>query len=211
MIVTGLRPDARIPGYLVVEVDRHRYAALPAEVVSALGLKPGLELDDQAKAELEAAVSAEGAYRVALRLLAAKPRASGELRRKLKERGHAPPAVDAALEKLESAGLLNDYEFARHFVRVRTARGHGRPRLIADLLQLGVDRALAEKAVEEVVEVEGVDELDQVRRLVEKRLAQLEDVPPKVRKRRVLAYLRRRGIGGSAIRQILEEMLSQRC
>jgi hypothetical protein len=56
-----------------------------------------------------------------------------------------------------------------------------------------------------------LDNLEQARRLMEKRLAQLEDLPPKVLRRRMLAFLRRRGLTGYQVRQLLEEMLSQRC
>ncbi|GBD32924.1 Regulatory protein RecX [bacterium HR33] len=211
MIVTALRPDARSSGHVVVEVDRQRYAVLPVEVVGSLGLRQGLILSDELKGKLDQAVAVEGAYRVALRLLAARPRASGELINKLYQRGHSAEAINAALEKLKEAGLLDDLQFARHFVRVRAPRGHGRARLVTDLLQRGVERTLAERAVDEVIEAEGLDNLEQARRLMEKRLSQLEDLPLNVQRRRILAYLRRRGLSGYQIRQLLEEMLSQRC
>lgn len=211
MIVTALRPDARSSGHVVVEIDRQRYAVLPVEVVGSLGLRQGLIVGEELKSRLDAAVAVEGARRVALRLLAARPRASGELINKLHQRGHSWEAINAALEKLKGAGLLDDLEFARHFARVRASRGHGRARLVADLLQRGVERTLAERAVSEVIEAEGLDNLEQARRLMEKRLAQLEDLPPKVLRRRMLAFLRRRGLTGYQVRQLLEEMLSQRC
>jgi regulatory protein len=210
VIVTALRPDARSSGYVVVEVDRQRYGVLPVEVVGSLGLRQGLIVSDELKAKLDAAVSVEGAYRVALRLLGARPRASGELIDKLHQRGHNREAIDAALRRLEDAGLLDDLEFARHFARVRASRGHGRARLITDLLQRGVERTVAERAVDEVIQAEGVDHLEQARRLLEKRLPQIQEQPPKVRRRRMLAYLRRRGLAGYQTRQLLEEMLSQR-
>lgn len=211
MIVTALRPDARCAGNVVVELDRQRYAVLPVEVVGSLGLRQGLVLGEELKNKLDAAVAVEGAYRVALRLLAARPRASGELINKLYQRGHSAEAISAALDKLKSAGLLDDLEFARHFARVRAPRGHGRARLVTDLLQRGVERSLAERAVDEVIQAEGLDHVEQARRLMEKRLPQLDHLPFKVRKRRILAFLRRRGLTGYQIRQLLEEMLSQRC
>lgn len=211
MIVTALRPDARSAGNVVVEIDRQRYAVLPVEVVGSLGLRQGLILGEELKNRLDAAVAVEGAYRVALRLLGARPRASGELINKLYQRGHSAEAINAALDKLKSQGLLDDLEFARHFARVRAPRGHGRARLVTDLLQRGVERSLAERAVDEVIQAEELDHIEQARRLMEKRLPQLDDLPPKVRKRRILAFLRRRGLTGYQIRQLLEEMLSQRC
>ena len=199
MTVTGLRPDARASGWLVIEVDGARLGSLPVERVRALGLKQGMKLDADGRARLEAAVQAEKAYAAATRTLAARPRASYELRRRLHAKGHRPGAVAEAVGRLESAGLLDDFEFARHFARVRQERGLGPSRLLTELLRRGVERTIAERAIAEAMEAEGVDPLERVAALARKRAHQLRDVPTAKRFRRVLAYLQRRGHSGSDV------------
>src|SRR6266581_39312 len=43
-VLTGLAPDPRQPGYLLVDVDRGRFASLPADAVEPLRLLVGAEL-----------------------------------------------------------------------------------------------------------------------------------------------------------------------
>ena len=95
-------------------------------------------------------------------------------------------------------------EYARHFAGVRLGRGHGPPRILTDLLSHGVERRLAERAIEEVVDREGFDPMEQARLLVEKRLAQLGDLPRERLQRRLLAFLVRRGYRGWEVRDLVE-------
>lgn len=206
-VITTIVEDPRAPGNLVVEVNGARFASLPADAVSRLRLAEGKPLDEAGFARLERAANVEAAYRVAVRLLALRPRAVNELLRRLRDRGHDPSAVGAAVGRLEEQGLLDDHEFARHFARVRSSRGHGPGRLITDLLARGVDRRKAEQAVYEVLDAEEVDVLGQARSLAEKRCGQLGDLPAGVKQRRLLAYLGRRGYHGYEVREIVREVV----
>lgn len=205
--VTSLVSDRRKSGNLVVEVDGARFASLPAEVVQSLGLEAGQELDDQRHERLVKAAENEAAYHVALRILAAMPRAVTELSRRLRQRGHSISAATDAVQRLESCGLLDDEEFARHFTRVRISRGHGPPRILTDLLNRGVERRLAERAIDEVVAQEGIDPNREARVVAEKRASQLGGLSPDVKKRRLLAYLNRRGFRGYEVTEMVDELV----
>src|SRR5688572_26343933 len=149
----------------------------------------------------------EAARRVALRLLASRPRAVQDLKRRLRDRGHDPRAIDSVVQRLETSGLLDDAEFARHFVRVRTPRGLGPSRLVHDLLTQGVDRRVAEGAVRDIEQVEGTDVAAAARALAEKRVPQLAGLPVQRRRRRLLIYLARRGFRGHEIREMVTELV----
>jgi len=207
MLITALTPDPRQPGYLVVEADRARYASLPLEVVHQLELAEGVEVRGELAQRLKRAADVESAYQVATRLLAMRPRSVYEMLARLRERGHDPGAAATAVGRLETARVLDDAAYARHFARVRASRGHGAARLLHDLLAKGVDRRVAERAIAEVLDANGVDPLAQARALAEKRLAQLQDVPPRQRRRRLLAYLARRGFRGRAVQELVSELL----
>ncbi len=206
--ISDLLPDPRAPGYLLVEVDGARFASLPEEIVVLLGLCKGKLLDPEAFGELTRVADVEAAHRVALRLLAHRPRAVNEMLRQLRNRGHNPSAAAEAVGRLEANGLLDDLEFARHFARVRTGRGHGPPRLISDLLARGVDKRLAERVVCETIEEEDIDPMTQARQLAEKRSAQLGDLPAQKKRRRLLAYLGRRGYRGYEVDEMVREVLA---
>lgn len=206
VLITGLRADARVAGAVIIEVDEARVASLPPEIVRELGLVLGAELSQsQYEAVLRAAL-AEGARRVALRLLESRPRAIKDLKRRLRERGHHPEPIEQAIDRLQAAGLLDDVRFSEHYARVRATRGHGPSRLIHDLLMLGVDRAVAERAVREVATAEGLDAGATARSLAEKRVAQLRGVPVTAQRRRLLIYLARRGFRGSDVREMVTKL-----
>lgn len=208
MLVSALRPDPRLPGCVIVEIDGARLASLPIEIVVELGLVSGAELAPNRHETLLEAARVEAARRVALRMLSIRAHAVKDLARKLRDRNHEPQAVKLALDRLEAAGLLNDAEFARHFARVRAPKGHGPSRLVHDLLSLGVERVVAEQAVAEVAAAESFDTEAAARRLAEKRVVSLKTLARPMRRRRILAYLARRGFRGMAIRAMVEEMLT---
>ena len=209
MRVTALRSDRRVPGCLVVEVDGTRFASLPGEVVHALKLERGAELDQERMDRLSYLADVEASYRVAIRMLASRPRAVNEVLRRLRDRGHNPSAAAEAVGRLETKGLLDDEKFARHFARVRSARGHGAPRLLTDLLARGVERRMAERAIDETLDAEGVDATAQARALAEKRLGQLGGLPPDTLRRRVLSYLGRRGFRGYEVTGLVDDLIAE--
>lgn len=206
-IVTGLRADARAPGNVVVEIDGRRYGSLPVERVRALGLAGGTTLDDFHLEALAAAAAEESAIRAAVAALARRPRAGADLARWLMRRGHPPPAARRAVERLAERGILDDRAFARHYTAQRLRRGHGPARLLRDLLALGVDRAVADEALREARDAEGVNPSVEAERLARRRLAQIERLPPKVQRRRLVAFLGRRGHDGAVVRRIVEALV----
>jgi len=206
--VTALEEDRRIDGNILVEIDNRRFASLPADTVASLELKVGLDLEDEHFERLEHAADVEAAYLVAVRILTAMPRAVKDLKMRVRQRGHKSDIVDEAVGRLERAGLLDDAEFSRHFTRVRLGRGHGPPRILTDLLSKGVDRGLAERSIAEVVEAEQFEPDDRVRLLAEKRSGQFGDLAKDVKRRRLVAYLRRRGFRGYEVTEIIEEVLA---
>ena len=210
MIVTRVRQDPRALDCVIVDVDGARFAAVPVEAARQLGLSKGSQLEEQCRERLAYLGDVEGAKRVALRLLALRPRGVQEMLRRLRERGHDPSAVAEVVGRLESQGLLDDTAFAEHFARVRSAKGHGRARLLTDLLARGVERRVAERAIDRVLATEEVDEQEAVRRLALKRIGQLKGLPRDVVVRRVVGYLARRGFRGREIACLVESEAAAR-
>ncbi len=204
-VVTGLALDPRQPGYRLVEVDRGRFASLPAERLDPLGLEVGKVLEPAAMDCLQQLADEESAYRAGVRKLALRAHAWADLRRRLLQKQHPPAAIDAALKRLARRGLLDDARFATDYAMTRAGRGRGPARLIGDLLRQGVDRRLAEVAVQRALAAEGIDPERQASEVVAARARQLAHVPLPARKRRLMAFLVRRGYAGPGARQLVEE------
>ena len=208
MILTGLAPDPRRPEYRLVEVDRGRFASLPAAALAGLDLVIGREVNPLVLERLQELADIEAAHRAGLRALARRAHARHDLRRRLLQKQHPPHAVDEALARLEATGLLDDARFAIDYAAAKARRGRGPARLIGDLLAQGVERRVAENAVRTSLAAEGVDPAEAVRALAEKRARQLAGLPQPVRKRRLVAFLMRRGFSGAEVREVVEGLAS---
>lgn len=97
--------------------------------------------------------AAEQGERRALAWLARRPLTEAELRQRLAAAGHAAAVIEGICRRLGSAGLIDDHKLATHFVVTRAERlGHGRERLVGDLVRRGVSRSTAAAAWDEAVE-----------------------------------------------------------
>ncbi len=205
-IITALEPDPRRPGTVRLAIDGVKFGAVPREFVAAAGLTAGRPVDPELQPRLTQAADAEAAYRTVLRALERRSFARRDLERRLLRKGHPPLAVEAALARVAELGLLDDAAFARDFVRTRAARGRGPGRLIRDLLAMGVERGQIDRAIA-AEWPDGSDRTGVPQALASKRAAQLGDLPRPVKRRRILAYLARRGFTGHDISDLVSRVV----
>jgi regulatory protein len=86
--------------------------------------------------------------RAAMNLLARREHCAIELREKLARRGGEPALIDSVLAELGKEGLQSDERFVEAFLHMHRNRGHGPVRILRELELRGVQRELAESAVE---------------------------------------------------------------
>jgi len=190
----------------LVEIDGVPFGAVGRDRAAQLGLAPGVVLDCSAREALAEAADAEAALRTALRALARRPFARRQLGRRLRQRGHPGPAVETALEQATAMGLLDDVSFAEQYCQVKRGRGLGPARIMGDLCRLGVDDSAARRAIEAAFP-DPEDTERQMRSLAAKRAGQLGQLPAPVKRRRMLAYLARRGFRGAAAIEAVERLV----
>lgn len=142
----------------------------------------------------------------ALDYLAHKPRTELEVRRKLRQREFEEPVIDRVIERLCERGYLDDAAYAEEYVRRRFShKGYGPVRLQMELKQRGIDRHLAETAVEALFEDK--DERAAARAKAEKRwprIAREKDL--RKRRNKLYRYLKRRGYTYDTIQRVVDEM-----
>jgi regulatory protein len=189
-----------------LELDGTRFGVVPAELIVAEGLSPGQNIAPDVHERLSAAADVEAAFRTGLRMLELRSYARADLGRRLQRKGHPRAAVDVALQRLLTMGLLNDEAYARNYVQTRAARGRGPSRLVRDLLAMGVQRSVIDRAVA-AEWPEGSDRTSMPQALVSKRAAQLGTMPKQTKRRRLLAYLARRGFSGRDVSALVESVL----
>jgi SOS response regulatory protein OraA/RecX len=130
------------------------------EVLEGLGLSadelvPGVELDEAQGSLLALAAEAHEAEKRALFLLARAEQSRFMLAAKLERRGFSKAAT-LALERLASAGLLDDRRFARAYASSRLSRrAEGPSSLAAALRARGIDSETVASALAELLGPEG--------------------------------------------------------
>jgi regulatory protein len=205
--ITALVPERQGAGSIRIEVDGARFGSLAPEVVREERLRVGSELDDAQLGHLAGLAEVEATYRTALRAVERRSFARADLGRRLRRKGHAPEAIERALGRLAEHGFLDDAAFAASYVETRAARGRGPLRLARDLAAMGVERSVIDRAL--AVHAGSADTAGDVpRALAAKRAAQLGDLPRHVRRRRVLAYLARRGFSGREVTEMVGQLLA---
>ena len=148
-------------------------------------------------------------YDRALDLLEARARSVAELRRTLIRKGEPAAEVDAAIERLRMAGLLDDANYARQLARSKALNaGQSRRRIGQELAKRGVARAVADVAITQVFEEEAVDEASAIERVALKKLRTLAKLDAEARRRRLYGFLARRGYSNDDIQRTMRRVLS---
>jgi len=207
VIVTALEQEPR-GGGVRVQVDGGPFATVSPADVAALGLRAGVALDDALAASLERRAESFAARTVALRMLGYRALPGRELVRRLTRKGHARDVADGVVGALRGEGLVNDAEFARHYTRTHAAAKRlGPARLQADLRRLGVDEQVAAEAVRETLEREHIEPGQLLREAAARKLREMAGLDRTAQRRRLKAFLLRRGFPSGEIVAVLRETL----
>jgi len=180
---------------------------LPDLAVLRIGLRVGTELTPELASLVAQEAASVRAFDLAMRALARRPWARRELETMLRKRGAGAGEVGDVMTKLSGAGLLDDASFAAAFVRSRIAtRGASVWLLRRDLARKGVARDVADLAISAVMADEEIDEDALARREARKKYRSLARLEPAVARRRLAAYLQRRGFSAGVVRTVVREL-----
>ncbi len=203
--ITALRFQKRNRDRVNVYLDGRFAFGLPAIV--AARLRVGQTLGEEEVAALRGADDIERAYERALGFLSYRPRSEQEVRRRLSQQGLSDDTIEAVVQRLLAAGLLNDEEFARYWVENRT---QFRPRGVRALRYELRSKGLSAPAIASALA--DTDDEASARRAAEKVVGRLDHLPAPEFRRRLGAYLGRRGFSYAVIEPLVEEYLAgQHC
>jgi len=203
--VTGISASARHSGRFEILVDGSTVATLSLDGIERLGMRIGAAYGESLANRVAVEAAALHTFDRALAMLAARPRAARDLERMLVRKGEPAEHVAAAVERLIALGALDDAQFARQFIRARiSGAGLSRRRLQSELWRKGVARDVIDAALSEVFEEDAVDESAQITQVAAKKLRTLRSLDAATARRRLYAFLARRGYDGSAIRRVMD-------
>jgi len=177
-----------VDGKFVIGIDQETYLHL--------GLREG---DEITKAKLNEIINYElklKAKESALNLLSYRGRSKKELSARLQKKGVEPKLIVETLQELEAAGLINDLEFAKAWVRER-GESRGPFKLRSELIAKGVPKEIIDKALSECL-----PESEIAQKLTQKWLRTHQYLPQDILKRRLFSFLLRRGLNYETIKSL---------
>lgn len=147
LLISALEPQKKNSERYNVFVGGEYYASLGAESCVVYGVRAGEEISEEA---LKAAVAGDNeryAFDSAAKLLTYSMRTRKELEQKLFEKGIDAAAIEAALDKLESYGYINDLGYAQEFVQSSICSGKSRRVTEYMLREKGIARNVIDEAM----------------------------------------------------------------
>jgi len=137
-------------------------------------------------------------WQVALKHIAVRARTAHEVRQALARRGYACREVAAVIDRLRAARYLDDADFARTWVSLRAHRGAAAPaRLARELREKGVAEAEIAAALRALQEE--WDPAEAAGQAARRKLKSLQGIPAAAARRRLAAFLDRRGFSSEVI------------
>lgn len=205
--IKSIAPDSRREGRVRIRASDGRTWVVTAETLAEHpGLREGAPVDGSVAQALAAAAQLLMLQDRAIAMLARARRSRLELERRLRRLADAPEHIQRVLDRLADSGLLDDESVARAEAASRFRRGEGRRKVQQRLAAKGIDRRTAEQVLGEVMEEEAVDELALCTEAAERRQRALHSLPPAVQRRRLMAYLQRRGFSGDTIGRVMRAL-----
>jgi len=132
-------------------LDDGREFVFGEEACERLHVRKGSTATPELITELESEDRKAGLHEAALNLLSYRMRSEAELRRRLRMRGADDEAIDAELERLRNAGLVDDTRFAEMWVGERTNSSPRSSRMLrAELRAKGVAATTSVDATSDV-------------------------------------------------------------
>jgi regulatory protein len=192
--ITALEYQKRNQERVSVFIDGRFACGLPAIVAATL--KVGQVLSDAECEALRERGSVEEAYGQALDYLSYRPRSRSEVERHLGKHGVSQAQIEAALDRLEHAGLLGDEDFARFWVENRE---RFRPRGPAALRYELRCKGVGEEAIEQALEA--LDPSESAYQAASKKARLLSELDQATFSRKLVEYLVRRGFGYEVARE----------
>jgi regulatory protein len=216
-VITALKAQRRTADRVNLFIDGEFFCGVPYEVVVSEKLRVGIVLQEDALARIREADEKWLAKQAALSLLTTRARATGELADRLRRKGSSDHAVEWAIAEVQRLGLLDDRAFAESWVRDRIKlKPRGARALVNELRRKRVSADIAQAAVSRVMSKENAHEDEMCRAAAEKwmqqRGQQIEcdgDSAVKAR-RRLTAFLSRRGYSAQTIGAALDAVLPRR-
>lgn len=204
-IITALEPQKRKKGRVNVFVDGEFIVGLSLEVALKNKLKVGRKISSK---ELERLIQENELDQIlakVYRFLSYRPRSEKEVDDYLTKKKVGPLLTSLVIETLKRQKYLNDEEFARWWVEQRLKfRPRGKQILRAELFRKGISQEMIEKTLGSQLSDSELKEL--ALKVAQKKQLRYTGLDRQEFRRKMGAFLARRGFDWETIKEVLEEI-----
>ena len=208
MKITRIENQKKRPGRKSIFTAGEFAIGVATDTLIRFGLRTGDEITEATLEKLSHAEELLAAKNAALRYLAIRPRTEREIRDALRDKEFSDRAALETIASLKESRLLDDASFARSYIRnALVLKPSGRVLLRQKLLLLGVERSLAEEALDEVLTTGSeLEDAEKAARAFAAKKTRARSQGPEFRKK-LTAYLLRRGYAWEIVRQAVKKAL----
>lgn len=208
MKITKIEVQEKHPQRRSLYIDGEFFAGVDQEVVVRLGLEEDQEINEERTQDILRSEERRRAKEYGLNLLTYRIRSIAEIKRRLLEKGIEEGIIVSVIEDLVEAGLLNDLEFAREWVRSRMA---GSPKGSYALRKELMEKEVPDEIIQEVLDeyAQQYDEREVAKDLAKQRMRVLEKGEKDQFQGRLADFLTRRGFSYEVIKDVLHQFSQQ--
>lgn len=201
--ITALKAQKRNKDRVNVYLDGEFAFGLAA--IEAVQLRVGQKLTGDEIVELKMKDEVEWSYERALNFLSYRPRSKEEVRRNLRKKDVDDAVIEVVMDRLMRAGLVDDQEFADYWVDNRARfNPRGLRGLRYELRRRGISHDIIDEALA------SFDAGDAARQVAEAGARRLSREETDDFRRKLTAYMARRGFSYHLIKPLVEEKLEER-
>ncbi len=203
-VITALKPQKQ--GKRVnLFLDNEFALGLSREVVAEAGIQLGQKLSQAEVEELKQAELLHRALAQALNFLSYRPRSKAEIKTKLSRLGYEEEIIQKTINRLQEMGLADDAAFAKFWKENRESFSPRSKRLLArELRGKGIDPELIGEVINEV------DNELEAYRAGQKKARSLSQLNYFDFRKKLSAFLYRRGFNYEVIKPVVERLWQER-
>lgn len=143
-------------------------------------------------------------YNLSLRYLSYRPRSEKELIDYLKKKKVSEKNIREIIQRLRELNFINDLEFAKFWIEQRMRIKPKALKVVKyELLSKGIKREIIDEIIEETGKGKE-DDFENAKKLADKKLARLVNLPPEKRKEKIMGFLQRRGFDFEIIKKVVD-------
>ena len=204
-LITDIQIDEKTSSRRILFLNGARFDSIDAGLISKFGLWVGLEIEADILRKLIQADEIVRAKNDATMYLKDENLSKEKLIDALKRKGFGEETIEAVLAELEQHGRIRDEKFAHAWVKRRQrSKPRSRKMMRRELRNKGIDQTTVDSALEAIDDTQE-DQL--ALQAAQKQAKRYKSLEMHVAKRRLYAFLLRRGFGYETIQKTVESVL----